>query len=350
MKKALKITFGAILAVGMTAPAFAHARHHHYDEVLDHTAVWVAGTYTKTSNNGLSVGDQLFAPDVSANNFDGGRRATFLEPGYEWDYMVGGRYHIPRSNGTVYINYDHWNADDSRGDTNLVNIGLNPGLPILPANVTVSEARVDQSFNEFRLGYAHALHFSDRFCLDLGLFFEYDRVKRDLHEEIRQSTDFHSRDTQNKVRGYGPGIGAKGRLYMFRNVPCWSVFAGINHALLYAREDFDQVYYRGPDFAYQYSPEQSKSIVGKMDIDFGIEYARPCGFGGTMLDIALGFRMMNMYNGFKNGNTAWNPPIGDNPAGGVALGIDNFAANTGKPEDIGRWGPYIKFTLGGAHS
>ena len=202
MKKVLKVTFGTMIAVGMSASgsAFAatdaapapadeqaeHAHHHHhhghhhhhhhhghhyrYHDALNNVAVWGEATYTKPSNNGLSVGDLLFA-NAAANVTDGGRRHTFIDPEMDWDYALGLSYRFPHTHSRLFFNYEHYqNRVDTKGDIDIRNIGLAPdGGP------TAGSANVDIHSNEFRIGAKHDLHFGDHFCLDVLAFFEYDK-------------------------------------------------------------------------------------------------------------------------------------------------------------------------------
>lgn len=377
MKKMLKVTFGTMIAVGMaasgsafaakdTAPAPAdeqaehahhhhhhghhhhhhhgHHHHHHYDP-LNNVAAWVEGTYTKPSNNALSVGDLLLA--TSPGNFDGGRRHTFLEPDMEWDYAVGLTYRMPHTHSRLFFSYDHYeNDDDTKGDIDVRNIGLQP------APQTNGVASVDLHSNEFRLGVIHDLHFGDHFCLDLLAFFEYDKVRQTTEEFNSANGITNSRETENKVKGFGPGVGFMTRWYAHN--PHWHIFAGANTIMVATDNDYSTSFtgatVGGVNTFYLYEPEESHSLVGKIDINFGINYR--CAFRhemhGIAWDVSLGMRYMNMFNAFKNGNTAWQPDA--RLQGNGAFGPAAFAANLGPAQDWGRYGPFLKFKLGGAHS
>jgi len=340
MNKALKITFGTVLAMSMATSAFA------YEEFLNDTAVWIVGTYTKPSNNGLSVGDLITATPV-AGGFDGGRRAIFLEPDYDWDYGLGIRYHIPHTHTHVFMTYDHYRDHKRREDNNLQNISITAPPPT-NQSPTEASASVHEHFNEFRLGFSRGLHFGHRFCVDLSAFFEYDRLSRHLHEENSNANGEEAeRFTDGKMRGYGPGVGAMARAFPFASYPQFSVFAGIMNTLLFAKNDYNQEFFEDDDFGYEYNPEQSKSVVGKIDINFGLEYCFGFGPRSPRFDIALGMKFQNLFNAFKNGNTAFNPLVQGHPNVNV---VNGFAANTGFPQDWGRWGPYVQFSVMGANA
>ncbi len=63
-----------------------------------------------------------------------------------------------------------------------------------------------------------------------------------------------------------------------------------------------------------------------------------------MFQAALGLRYNNVVNAFKGGNTQLNTT---NAATNVNTG---FAITTGLPSDFGRFGPFLRFSIGGANS
>lgn len=341
MKNALKVTFGTMLAVSMVAPNIA-AAHEHFN--TNHFAVWGDATYTKPSNNGLSVGDQLFA-NVGGNSggagaFDGGRRHVFIQPDMEFDYALGISYRMPHTHTRLFFSYDHYDNDvDDQGDVDIRNLG------IFPPAATQGIAQYDVHSHEFRLGAVHDLHFGDRFCLDLLAFFEYDKVRQTLNESIFQTGTVRARETEGKIQGFGPGVGFMTRWYA--HSPHWHVFAGANTTLIAGENHYSQTFFEDSGNFYIYEPDESDSIVGKIDINFGLNYR--CAFRhemhGMVWDVSLGMRYMNMFNAFKNGNTAFNPNAGVNNTV-----VADFAPNLGMPQDWGRYGPFLRFKIGGAHS
>jgi len=335
MKKALKVTFGTMLAMSMIGQANAHFIPQHPENFI---AVWVEGTYTKPSNNGLSVGDLLFA---NPNLFDGGHRHTFLAPDNQWDYALGFSYRLPCQNTRLFFHYDHYDADDSKGDIDIRN------LSFAPPPQTQEVATINEHSNEFRFGAIHDLHFGDYFSLDLLAFLEYDKLRLTLNETISQAGIIGARETENKVRGFGPGVGFMTRWYAHN--PHWHIFAGATTAILAADNDYHQTFLTSavPPGFYNYDPEESDSLVGKLDINFGINYR--CAFRhyfcGAIWDISLGMRYMNIFNAIKNGNTVYNPNAFDDAGTPI-----NFSPNLGFPQDWGRWGPFLKFKIGGKDS
>ncbi len=360
MKKALKVTFGTMLAASMVAPAYATG-----NDFLNHSAVYVEGTYYRPSNNGLSVGDQLVAPSITAGQFgapilDGWRRADFLNPENTYDYALGYSYHIPRSPTRVFLRYEHFDDDTAIGGVDAVdfrNIGTEPGYPnypnVGPVGGTMENAKLHESLSEFKVGLSRELQFTPKFGVELLGFLENDRLSVSLSESmfgtIYTSTvpQDLSRDTDGKMTGFGPGIGAVGKIYPFSRCPQWAFFAGGTTTLLYANNEYQQSYYQtqagvsgggvvNPVF-YVYDPEDSHSLVGKVDISFGVNYHYRFMHDvyGAVFDLTLGLRYMNIINAMKNGDTAYNPFIA------------NFAANTGWPQDWGLFGPFLRFRLGG---
>ncbi len=352
MKKAFKVTFGALLAVSMAAPIAAVA----HDPIANHVAVWGDLTYMRPSNNGLSVGDYALVPYSTLA--DGAHNHYFLEPENEFDFALGVSYRLPHSHNRVFFSYDHFSNDiDRQGDVNIRNIGISPSVTVGPnieLQPTQGVTEYDVKSHEYRLGLVHDLHLGDRFCLDLLAFLEYDRLKQNFNESISRNNNdnFRTRETENKVTGFGPGVGFMSHWYA-RN-PHWQLFAGANTTLLKVENEFTQIFriINSTNAAqvgqgYDYQPEDSDSIVGKLDIEFGINYN--CSFRhelhGMKWDVALGMKYMNMFNVFKNGNTAFQVN-----GGGSTIPQFTAAPYLGAAQDWGKYGPFLRFKLGGNHS
>lgn len=334
MRKACLFTCGTLFAASM-APAYAQI-----DDFVTRSAVSITGTYTETSNNGLSMGDYQIAPSTSGFV---GRRAIFINPDSEFDYAVGYTYHIPCTSTHFFMSYDHYRTEDENsafGD--VVNIEISPIL-----NTQVSDtARVEQHSDEFRVGFAHYLDFGRAFVLDLSGFFEWDKVSRSLYETAagevlfgNSSFAIASRSTDSKMDGWGPGMGVMAIIKPF-NDPHWGFFVDVKTSLLWVENTFSQSLQNSqPPLAlvgdYSLDPEGSESMVGKLDMKFGIDYCKV--FPSAMFEAALGMRYMNIINALKNGNTFFNP-FWPNLS---------YAANTGFPNDWGRIGPFLTFRVGG---
>ncbi|MFI4937614.1 MAG: Lpg1974 family pore-forming outer membrane protein [Candidatus Berkiellales bacterium] len=332
MKKALKVTFGTMLAASMASPTFANE----YD-VLQHLAVHVNGTYTKASENGLSYGDILQAP-TQVGGGDGFRRQLFLHPDYEFDWGAGASYHIPRTFVRVFFHYDHFNdGNNTGGSTDTRDLGLGA-----PPPTSTAMASVHHTSNEFTLGIDRRINLGRRYHIDTAAFLEWDRIRRDMHEQNVNTAVFAFRDTENKMRGWGPGVGIKGHGLPFQ---CnnFGIFASAMATLLYSTNTFSQTEEGNNLLRYSYDPEDTHSIITKFDINFGVDYESVFRIdaGKMQAGIALGMRFVNYVNAFKNGNTFFNPEF--TPGG-------TWAANTGHPEDWGRWGPFLQFRIGGAHA
>ncbi len=340
MKKALKVTFGTLLAVSMAAPIAASAHDVWYNNI----AVWGDVTYMKPTNNGLSVGDYALPPAPAA--FDGARNHFFLEPENELDWGFGVSARVWGAHTRLFMSYDHFQADhDRQGDINIRNLGV-----VAPSTYNTSE--YDLNAHEFRVGAVHDLHFGDHFCLDVLAFIEYDRVRQNFTEVINRNNnqDIRARETENLVKGLGPGIGFMSRWYASN--PHWHVFAGVNTVLVKTENEYFQTFTVLADNGspanvgngYDYQPFDTDSIVGKLDIKFGINYH--CAFRremqGAKWDVALGMRYMNMFNVFKNGNTAYQV-FGDQNA----RPIPDMPPYLGAAQDWGKWGPFLRFQIGG---
>ena len=337
MKKAFKVTFGALLAVSMAAPIAAVA----HDPIANHLAVWGDLTYMRPSNNGLSVGDFGTLPFPA--NSDGAHNHWFVAPDNEFDFALGVSYRLPHTHNRVFFSYNRFGADEDRqGDVNIRNLGLAPAA----GQPTQGIVEYDIKSHEYRLGLIHDLHLGDRFCLDILAFLEYDRLKQNFNEGISNFnlTDVRARETENKIVGFGPGVGFMSHWYA-RN-PHWQLFAGVNSTLLRTENHFHQQFSHlvgGADY-YIYEPEETDSLVAKFDIEFGLNYN--CSFKhelhGIKWDVALGMKYMNMVNVFKNGNTAYQP-LSFN-------GGDVRPVYLGAAQDWGNYGPFLRFKIGGNHS
>lgn len=329
MKKVLKVTFGTMLAAGLVTSAFAGE-----SELRQRGAVWVTGTYTESSNNGASYGDIQQSPTVVAN-FDGERRHVFVDPDLEFDYALGFSYHFCGTETRLFVSYDHFSDHNDSTNVNVRNLNLTPP--------SAAYGKVTNHADEVRIGLTHSLIFSRRFEFDLSGFFEWDEVKRDIDEAIRSGNAFATRNSHNDVQGWGPGIGARARTAPFRCYPNVGFFVGGNAALLWADTNYEVIAFDSTGLTYHYDPEETESVVGKLDISFGLNYTK-CfrDMSGMLVDIALGVRYMNMFNVFKNGNAYFNPVYANSNA-------ISFAANIGSAaNDWGRVGPFLTFAIGGA--
>jgi len=337
MKKILNVALGAFLATSWVTQSYGYG----YD-LLDYAGVYVIGDYTEPSNNGLSVGDLPTASPV-ANGFDGGRRALFLDPRFRWDYTVGITFDLCCQN-QLFFQYDYYNYNQSREDDGTISIGL----PFPPTNNSAPLGRVRERENDFILGLAHWINFGPHFAVNVSAYAEYERLTRHLFEESDQTVNgvlfTNTRFTDNKLRAYGPGIGILGRAYPGDDHH-WSFFAGIMTTLFYAKNHYEQLFLSDGDFGYDYEPEDSHSVIAKININAGVDYCFEISKRRSILmDIAVGVRYLNIFNAFKNGDTAFNPLVQGHPNVGTKSG---FAANTGFAEDWGRWGPYIQLSVGG---
>lgn len=346
MKKAFKVTIGTMLAAALSSTAFADE-----GDFIANSAIWVTGTYTESSDNGVSYGDILQAPGILGSNFDGNHRAVFIDGELDFDYALGYSYHIPCTHTRFFVSYDHYKDSNESTNTNVRNLGF---LPFFGVNTTDAIGRVTNRSQELRIGLSHALCFGRQFSFDMSAFFEWDEVKQDLYERIEQSLtpEVRTRYTNEKVNGWGPGIGGRMRAIPFACYENWGVFASTNTTLLWADNDYESTLdSTSLGHLYTYDPESTDSVVGKIDISFGINYNRKFSdLCCSMIDIALGVRYMNMFNVFKNGGSYANPVYnsGYTPGIGEGSAFEPYSANLGSAQDWGRVGPFLTFAIGGA--
>lgn len=339
MKKSLGITLGTVLAAALSSTVFADE-----NEFLARSAIWVTGTWTEASNNGTSYGDMQQSPPINIANgvaaIDGVHRHVFVDQDMEFDYALGYSYHIPCSATRFFVSYDHYrDGDDSTNSPFMRNLGVTPN--------SSAYGHVSNHAQEFRIGLSHTTKFNNQFHFDLSGFFAWDEVKRDIDERITNSNQaLFYRNTFESVKGWGPGVGGRARTIPFICYPNFGFFVGANTTLIWAENDYEASLRDNANgietLIYGYDPESTESVVGKIDISFGLNYSRQLrDFSCSMIDIALGLRYMNMFNVFKNGNAYQNPVFPGSNA-------NDFAANLGYPNDFGRVGPFLTFAIGGA--
>lgn len=334
MKTAIKVTLGTMLVASLAATA---AQANPWNRM----AVTGTVTYTEASNNGASFGDL----PTTAGGGEGGRRAFFIEPETQFDYGLGLSYRMGGSNPSpdtrLYLDYDHFRDSKDRQAAGLRNLGF------AAAGANDANGDLRHRAHQFRAGVTQTLHFGPKLDVALNGFVDYTKLERKMEEVIRQAANVRARSTENELRGFGPGFGAMARGTPLNTCPEFGVFGGMNATLLYSDEEFAQSAFESVGGApvnviYQFNPEDSRSIVAKLDAELGVDYRRVINsdMARVLFHAALGVRYMNAVNAFKNGNTAWNP--------NDATGANNFARWTGPAQDFGRMGPFLRFTLGGA--
>jgi hypothetical protein len=340
MKTAIKLTFGTMLVAAMAAPAQA--------SFGSRIAVNGTLTYTEASNNGLSIGDSGLFP---AGGYPPVRVAEFIDPDMELDYGLGFTYRMGNNSDTrLFFDWDGYGTGRSASVPNAHNLG---NAIAAAANLYSGSGHVETDYDQFRLGVTHALHFGDKLDLTLNGFFDYTKIERDLNEFSTVTTaanvsTTHFRHTHDEMSGWGPGFGAMARVTPFDVCPQVGLFGGMNGTLLYVDNEFYQQQNTSNNNAvgYVFDPEDSNSIVAKFDAEFGVDYRKlfQTSWAPIMFQAALGVRYNNVVNAFKGGNTQLN---GGNVIADQNLGV---AITTGLPTDFGRFGPFLRISLGGENS
>ncbi|MGE4348779.1 MAG: Lpg1974 family pore-forming outer membrane protein [Candidatus Berkiella sp.] len=316
MKTAIKVTLGTMLVAGFAATAQAGS--------WNRVAVTGTATYTEATSNAATMGDAM-----GPNDF---RRAFVVEPDHELDFGIGLSYRLggnnPASDTRLYLDYDHFSDDEVRSASGLRNIGNIGG------NGVGSQAILDQKSEQFRAGITQTLHFGQRLDVTLNGFLEYLKLDRSFSE----ATGADVRTTEDEMKGFGPGFGAAARGTPFSYCPEFGIFGGANTSLLYAQNEYTQA--QTGAVPYFHNPEDSHSVVAKLDAEFGVDYRRVINsdMARVLFHAALGVRYVNAINAFKSGNTSWNP----------ADGAAAAARWTGASHDFGRVGPFLRVTIGGA--
>jgi len=293
-------------------------------------------TYTEASNNGLSVGDATLLPVAPAVAIN--RNAQFIDSDMELDYGLGFTYRMGDNSDTrLFFDWDRFDWGRTTSVANTLNIGIGP-----LANARNGSGWVDHDYDQFRFGVNHALHFGDKLDLTLNGFFDYTKIERDVHEFAYNATanQNHYRHTHDEMSGWGPGFGAMARVTPFDVCPQVGLFGGMNTTLLYVDNEFYQTQNQADVNVFNNRPEDSNSIVAKFDAEFGVDYRKlfQTSWAPIMFQAALGLRYNNVVNAFKGGNTQLNVVAANN------------AVTTGLPTDFGRYGPFLRFSIGGANS
>ena len=328
MKKALTVTLGTVLAANMAA-----AIAHDSTSFLDRTAVHVNGTYTRAMQNGLAYANVLQqpAPAGALSPNEGMRRHLFVDQNNRWDWGAGLTHRFAHSPTRLFFHYDHFNDGTQTGGAGSVTV--------LGSEVVSASASVQDRSQEFMLGLDRQVHLGQQFSLDMAAFLGWDKVKQDFR--ITTTGPAILVDTHNEMNGFGPGVGIKGRATPFAQCREIGFFMTAMTSLLYAKNQYTQARYDGGVLQYFYDPEDTRSMVGKLDMTFGVDYKSPTKFRLYRDQIGVGFslgmRYLNYINAFKNGNSEVDPLVG-------------LTLNGGQPTDWGRIGPFLQVRLGGPNA
>jgi Legionella pneumophila major outer membrane protein precursor len=339
MKRALKYTLSALAAAVVAAPAMA-------GNTLDNSALYVAGTFTEASGNGLHITDLNTANDAGGSSW----RPVMLDPDHEFDFYVGFSYRLADTNTRFFIEYDHFKGDESREVVGAA--ALSAGVPVNIAPVTT--ANVEHKERDFKFGLRHTLDFGPKFETVLGAGLEYSKVQRTFTtQSLWTGPNSRFREMFDETEGWGPFVEAKGRAYPWGNESRnWSFWARGAVALLYS-DHTGRFEMREPGVGipqltnnYTFTPEDTKSIITRVEADLGLEWNRVmrADFNDLLLGVKLGVRYHNMMNAFKNGNL--NQVVATSSEGGAGLTGD---LNT-SPNDYGRMGPFLEFKIGGSNA
>ena len=235
MKKVLAFTLGTGLAT-VAMPSFA------FEDYLDRVGGYVTATYTKPSNNGLSLGDiSTLTPPPAAYPFD---RSLFLVPPFEWEYALGISYHFLDTCTRFFAEYDYFNDSVSRnvyGAANILGIGYGSPMSTTSALITSTDvtANAIQTSHEWRFGFRRFIPFGAYFSSQLSAFFEYDKLSQVLNgwnfaKDSDGVMNALYQEMNSQFHGWGPGVGVSFRGVPFACERHFGLFASLATTLIYA--------------------------------------------------------------------------------------------------------------------
>jgi len=264
-----------------------------------------------------------------------------VHPQAQWDWGVGLTYHVPGTLTRAFFHYDHFNdGSNTESSGGLSGLGLNVNNPGTFATSTVK----DRS-QEYTLGLDRRIEVGPRFYLDTGAFIEWDKVHRNNRQVHSETGAISTLDVNNKITGFGPGVGVKGHATPFSNYNGFGIFASALTTLLYAKNSYDWTLVEAGGIS-ALDPEGTHSIVNKVDISLGLDYNCPLRMASRskmQLGVTLGARYVNYINAFKNGNAMTSPQ--------AVASTDRFQLDASAgAEDWGRVGPFLQVRIGGGHS
>ncbi len=333
MKRALKLSLAALAAASIVAPVQAAS--------WDKVAVKIAGTYTEATGNGLHFAEVLSAPTAAAGQW----RPVNVQPDHTWDYSAGLSFRLAGNDTRLFFEYDHFKDDESRiiSGVGVSALGVNAGAVL----VTTVSSTVEHKERDFRFGLVHTLHFGPKFDVDVAGALEYAKMQRRQNTQARDAAGLvHASETFNEAEGFGPNMSATGRVYPWGDHNRdWNFYAKAGVALLYSdiTATHQQRIISANPVAFvggtSFNPEDSKSILTRVEADLGVEWTRVmrADFSDLSMGVKLGIKYQNTTNAFKNGDLFQAGPSG---LGGI---------NT-SPDDFGRMGPFLEFKLGGANA
>lgn len=357
MKKVLGLTLGAGLAIA-AVPSYA------MDDFVENVGIYGAGLYTKPSNNGLDIGSYQNIPSgtgttaTGAYTIDPFNRALLLSPKYKWDYSLGISYHIPCTDTRAYIEYDRFHDGQTRqaGGVDALNIGPSPAN----SQTTFVSANVAEKAQAYRFGLTHVLPFGEQFFVDLAAYFEYNKLNRGFQESnlvtnvITGAFGTLYGEENNRVRGWGPGVGLRIAGIPFNCMRNFSIFAGTMVTVFYGTNSYNSSQVESAagvnTTTLLFQPETSHSLLTKVNLDLGMDWRQVLSFNGCKFESGLtfGLRYLNITNAFKNGNTA--PLVYRTNIAGVPFTLSPSTEVQGVGTDWGRVGPYLQVRLGGANA
>lgn len=335
MKTVRNITLVSLLAAGVMSVPAAHA---HYKQLQNDVNRWAEGsaikatvTFTEPNQHGM---------DFAAATTGAGQFTHFVGVKEQLDWAVGLEHRLASGWTRLFLDYDHYHADDSSSFT-----GAQTNLLGLGAAAVSATGEYNLHSDSAKLGMRHRVNHSRKSIIDLGAALSWVDMDRDftvVHTNgggatatLSQHADFDA---------FGPFFDVTVKHYTHsRNRTGLNIQMYAGAGLLYTETKFNSSIAGVENFDREKVKGVSAELIAKLGIGWDYRFCNR-----TMLSTTLGYMFMNYTDAFNYGGTggafARFAASGSNNVPGLA-GAGN--ASGGFP--FTRQGPYLEFKWSGAN-
>ncbi len=337
MKTARNITLVSLLAAGVIAVPVAYAKNNVRNNVenwLDHTAVKATLTFTEPNQHGFDFASVQTAP---ANK----GYVDFVGVKQEFDYALGLEHKLSNGVSRLFVDYDHFEAEQSSGFSGVQENLLGAGAATASGNYEIRSDAV-------KLGSRHRLNFGSAYSVDLGAALSWIDVDRDFLATQTAAGVSRSLLQEANFRAFGPFFDVATKYHMnAKNKKGLNVQAYAGAGLLYAKSNFtSSLLTGGAAGAETFDREGVKGLSSEMAIKLAIGWDHVL-CNKTVFSASLGYMMMHYSDAFNYGATggayarfAQGAAVAANPGAG--------AGNSSAGFPFTRQGPFLEFKWSGA--